>query len=144
MTVLHVGKDAILLKARAGVLASAGLVPVSSCSIRQALEHIKTGSFAAAILCHSLDAAERAALAAAFRANNPCAPVLLVGEDRFGHGFEDAADCVDAVLGSDPARLVAKLRRMLPLPSGVADRDMAENRIRMPRSAGNAVQGPRG
>ena len=114
MTVLQAGNDRILLKTRCGVLESAGPQVVTAVGAGEALQRIPTATFDVAILCHSLTAAERAAVAAAVHRCNASTPVLLVESNQYAKGARPVG--IDGLLDPHPRNLIQAVRSILGMP----------------------------
>ncbi|HTV83440.1 MAG TPA: hypothetical protein VME18_12375 [Acidobacteriaceae bacterium] len=108
---LQIGNDALLMQTRTGLIAEAGLEVLNLVGLAEALVRIPSAYWDAAILCHTLSRADRAAVIAALRRRNPRAPVLLVARRSYMPPGEAAE--FDLVLSATPAKMIAALRVLL-------------------------------
>ncbi len=108
---LQIGDDPLLLESRTGVLATAGLQTLNLFGLAEALARIPSAQWDAAVLCHTLSPADRAAVIAALRLRNPEAPVLLVA--RRSYTPEGETEGGDQVLSASPGKMIAGVRELL-------------------------------
>jgi DNA-binding NtrC family response regulator len=106
--VLQIGNDSLLMQSRTGLLAAAGLQVLNLSGRAEALDRIPSVPWDLAILCHTLNRADRAAIVEALRRRNPRAPILLVARRVYTPPGESSA--FDSVLSPTPARMIAALR----------------------------------
>jgi CheY-like chemotaxis protein len=113
LTAIHIGNDPVLPGTRAALLQSIGIRVVNVARSSDAMGAILATSFDVAVLCHSLDRSDRLKLARTIRQRNPLALILLVSG---GLGVcTGEKDGMDAVLDSDPQRLLQAIRQMLDM-----------------------------
>lgn len=106
--VLSVSYDVALLSSRQMLLESLGYEVTSASEFEQALRHCSHGArFDLFVLGHSIPAADKNALIAAFRAHSP-APVVAL--KRMGEELPMAADFQ---IEPDPAQLLATISRII-------------------------------
>lgn len=111
LTALHIGIDDALLRSRTGLLEKAGLRVITAERLSGDGDRIAAENFDLAVLCHSLPADERAALARCLRRRNPAAPILLVDELPAPESAQPAN--IDGVLNRSPGPLIEGLRRII-------------------------------
>lgn len=132
LTAIHIGSDPALLGARGALLQSIGLKVVNVAGTSDALGAIWAAPFDVAVLCHSLTRSDRLNLAGAIRQRNPSALIVLVC-GGLSPGTRER-DGMDAVLESDPQRLLQAIRRLLDLAamreSTVPSATMRSQRVR--------------
>ncbi len=118
-TALQIGTDPSLMHSRAGVIASAGL-QVRNLDFHELGEFLAAGSWDLAILCHTLNRAQRAQAVSELRKRKPIAPILLVS----GQGSPTLAEArvADAVLDPNPVKLVHEIQRILALSRQLGSR----------------------
>ncbi|MBV9075132.1 MAG: hypothetical protein JOZ10_16020 [Acidobacteria bacterium] len=105
---LLVGEDPVVLETRSMVLRSVGYAVVSCLSTATAFGIFVDGDFDVVILCHSIPATERTALARAVHGYSPGTPVALVSA---GYPAQDSS--VDAVIENEPKQLLQELPKLL-------------------------------
>ncbi len=111
LAAIHIGSDPALLGARGALLQSVGLKVVNVAGTSDAVGAIWAAPFDVAVLCHSLTRSDRLNLASAIRQRCPSALIVLAcGGLSPGIGERDG---MDAVLESDPQRLLQAIRKML-------------------------------
>ncbi|MGA9670695.1 MAG: hypothetical protein WBQ94_15905 [Terracidiphilus sp.] len=106
--ILAVGLAAEHLAAQTSLVGSAGLVIVPVWSIREAIEHFKTGDFDLVLLGHSLAAESKERLASLIRKSGSRTPVISIGNSA-----GDSDPYADATLRNEPASLHAGIADFL-------------------------------
>ncbi|MGA3045935.1 MAG: hypothetical protein ABSD67_04895 [Terracidiphilus sp.] len=106
--VLAVGLASEHFAAQTLLLRSAGLVIVPVWSIREAIDHFKTGDFDLVLLGHSLAAESKERLASLIHRSGSRTPVISIGSSS---GDSDAF--ADATLVNEPANLQAGIADFL-------------------------------
>lgn len=145
--VLSIGVDVPLLNARNFVLQSAGYSVVPARSLKEAVDHFRSGDFDLVLLCHSIPAKEKEHLTCWIRASGSRIPVVSVS-GIFGQ--EDAF--ANATVVSDPKALLLGIREALVKaanPASATARSLngeqvaAGQRKRPPRPSAGAEEQPR-
>ena len=106
--VLSVGLDSVVLGARSPLLQSEGYIVVSSLSVKEAVDIFLTGDFDLVLLDNSLPAKDRDRLTCLIRASGSRIPVVSVAPE-----YSHADSFADAMLESDPNKLLMGIRRVL-------------------------------
>lgn len=109
--ILSVGHEPMLLDTRSLILRAAGYLVESALSIKQAINHLRTGDFDVVVVCHSIPSQERDRLVCLVRASGSTIPVISVvrmsASDHHSEGF------ADATVESDPKKLLLGIQEAL-------------------------------
>ena len=104
---LHVGTDPMLLSTRTDVLRRTGLNIVPAASVAEAMKMFLAGDYDVVIVCQSVPADSRRALANLVHSHSSSVPVILITI------IPEQDLLVDAIVNGEAAKLVEEMPQIL-------------------------------